>query len=150
MKIRIPTLVLTSFLSDRISKQQVELGYLQDQTMLGGHLAIEHHQNRGLALGVKREDPQKVQKLSLIGLIATAFFYCFTDRKKRRLTKTGLALMLGGGLGNFYDRYRNGAVTDFLRLPGLKGKVGKIIFNVADIWIFLGGLLTVIGRSKKL
>lgn len=148
MKVRIPTLILMSFLTDRISKQQVELGYLQDQTVLGGHVAIEQHQNPGLALGVKQEDPQKVQKLSLIGIGATAFLYCITD-KKRRLTKTGLALMLGGGLGNFYDRCRNGAVTDFLRLPRLKGRVGKIIFNVADVWIFLGGLLTVIGRSRK-
>lgn len=148
MKVRIPTLILMSFLTDRISKQQVELGYLQDQTVLGGHVAIEQHQNPGLALGVKQEDPQKVQKLSLIGIGATAFLYCITD-KKRRLTKTGLALMLGGGLGNFYDRCRNGAVTDFLRLPRLKGRAGKIIFNVADVWIFLGGLLTVIGRSRK-
>ena len=56
----------------------------------------------------------------------------------------GFALILGGGLGNFYDRiFRDGAVVDFLNI-GFGSFLRTAIFNVADIAITCGLVLLVI------
>ncbi|MDD7267915.1 MAG: signal peptidase II [Lachnospiraceae bacterium] len=151
MKRKLPLLVLGTFLIDRVTKQQVELGYWEDQSFLQGKIAIEHHENVGLALGAGRDEPGTVKRLSVLGMAAVFGLYAGTDRRREKLSKAGLALMLGGGLGNFYDRLKKGAVTDFLRLPKGKGMLGKIIFNAADLFILLGGFLTLLGRvsAKK-
>ena len=44
-------------------------------------------------------------------------------------------MLLGGALGNVIDRIRDGAVTDFIKLPGWPA------FNVADISITCGVLV---------
>ena len=65
----------------------------------------------------------------------------------KTLAKTGLALLLGGGLNNLYDRYRKHHVVDYIRF-GIGPKwFRRIIFNVSDFFIFLGALLTVAGNS---
>lgn len=52
-------------------------------------------------------------------------------------TRIGLGAMLGGALGNLYDRLRHGAVQDFLYL----GRGG--VFNLADVAL-VGGLSSVV------
>lgn len=53
--------------------------------------------------------------------------------------RTGLALIVGGALGNIIDRLRQGAVTDFLDLYWRNWHWPT--FNGADIAITLGALL---------
>ena len=65
--------------------------------------------------------------VALLGLLA--FFALHADRPGVWLP-TGL--LLGGALGNIVDRVRDGAVTDFLKVPHWPA------FNVADIAITLG------------
>ena len=64
---------------------------------------------------------------ALIGLIV--YFALHTDRPWLWLP-TGL--LLGGALGNVLDRVRDGAVTDFLKVPHWPA------FNVADVAITAG------------
>jgi signal peptidase II len=64
---------------------------------------------------------------ALCGLVV--FFVLHADRRAIWLA-TGL--LLGGALGNVIDRIRDGAVTDFLKLPHWPA------FNVADIAITAG------------
>ena len=53
-------------------------------------------------------------------------------------------LLLGGALGNVIDRVRDGAVTDFIKLPGWPA------FNLADVAITAGvlALLYVLERPR--
>ncbi|MBC7834859.1 MAG: signal peptidase II [Phycisphaerales bacterium] len=68
----------------------------------------------------------------------------------------GLGLLIGGGLGNLYDRLIYGCVRDFLHpLPGVrfpfgwrpfggKGEVWPYVSNVADLFLLVGiGMLVV-------
>ena len=48
-------------------------------------------------------------------------------------------MLLGGALGNIIDRARQGAVTDFIKLP-----LGWPPFNIADVSITLGILILVL------
>ncbi len=62
----------------------------------------------------------------------------------RRITATtfGLALILGGAIGNVYDRIRTGAVIDFLEVHIVHYHWPD--FNVADSCIVIGGILLVL------
>ena len=64
---------------------------------------------------------------------------------------TQLAMLAGGGAGNWLDRLlRDGAVTDFMRVGA--GPVSTGIFNVADVAIMAGafGLLIAHWREREL
>ncbi|MGZ3215081.1 MULTISPECIES: signal peptidase II [Paracoccus] len=89
---------------------------------------------------------------ALTGALAL-IFSVMAFRTDNRLERTGLALIVGGALGNIIDRLRQGAVTDFLDLYWRDWHWPT--FNGADIAITLGGLIIVIatfatGRKESL
>ena len=58
-------------------------------------------------------------------------------------------LLIGGALGNAYDRIRYGAVVDFLNMSCC-GIQNPYAFNVADIFIFIGAIgLAIFPQPKK-
>lgn len=60
-------------------------------------------------------------------------------RPRSALVLGGLGLVAGGGIGNWLDRVREGAVTDFVSL-GIGGlRTG--VFNVADLAVIAGVVL---------
>lgn len=70
--------------------------------------------------------------------------------RKNRKSALPLALILGGGYGNFLERLRKGKVTDFLFIPA-EGR-NTPIFNLADVAILLGSVwLTFVscGENEK-
>ena len=58
--------------------------------------------------------------------------------KTKKYEKIGLILIVGGALGNFYDRIIYNAVPDFIDLH--IGNFHWFIFNIADIFITIGVL----------
>jgi len=61
------------------------------------------------------------------------------------LEKTGAGLMMGGALGNLFDRYTVGRVTDFLQFTFIDFP----IFNVADACIDIGLALVFIDQFRN-
>ncbi len=59
-----------------------------------------------------------------------------------RATIIGLAFIIGGGIGNLFDRIMYGSVTDFLILD--LGIIKTEIFNMADASIMFGSVLVVL------
>ena len=55
------------------------------------------------------------------------------------MSRLGLACVLGGGIGNLYDRVLYGSVTDFLHIDFGLFQTG--IFNLADVSIMVGAFL---------
>lgn len=49
----------------------------------------------------------------------------------------GLSFILGGAIGNFIDRFFHGFVTDFFDFR----LINFAIFNIADVFITIGGIL---------
>ena len=86
--------------------------------------------------------PERVRWL-LVGfsLIAAIIVAIVLARMGRRITATtfGLALILGGGIGNAYDRIRTGAVIDFFEVHIVHYHWPDL--NVADSCIVVGGIL---------
>lgn len=61
-------------------------------------------------------------------------------RSDKRLFALASGCLMGGALGNVIDRFRFGAVVDFLDFNGLMGGLFPWIFNVADSAITLGAI----------
>ena len=82
-------------------------------------------------------------------LLLVTLLYLVRSRRVTQLHAIALALALGGGLSNWYDRLVNdGRVVDFMIL-GI-GPVRTGVFNVADVAIMLGvGLLFLGARRAK-
>ena len=76
--------------------------------------------------------------IGLTGAISALIIY-FIQKEKEVLTRIGLALVLGGAIGNLIDRIRFGSVIDFLDFYW--GNYHWPAFNVADSAICIGAAL---------
>ena len=86
------------------------------------------------------ETPEGRYALLALSLVATALLGLWLWRAPARLTTVGLGLIVGGALGNAYDRFAYGAVADFFHFH--VGSFHWYIFNLADVAIVAGvGLL---------
>jgi signal peptidase II len=108
---------------------------------------ITHVLNTGAAFSLFGDSasPERVRwSLVTFSLIAAVIVAVVLLRMGRRLTATtfGLALILGGAIGNAYDRIRTGAVIDFFEVHIIHYHWPD--FNVADSAIVCGGILLVL------
>jgi signal peptidase II len=95
--------------------------------------------NRGVAFGLMNSAgglPVLLVTAAIIVLFTVWFW-----REPRSLTRLGLALVLGGALGNFVDRAARAEVTDFLDLHAAGHHWPA--FNLADMAITFGALALV-------
>lgn len=113
----------------------------KERGALGGTVRLTTLWNRGAAFGLPLGREMLVL-LSTLALAATALFW-------RRRNPIGAGLVLGGGVSNLWERLRHGKVLDYLRFPALPGKLGKYVYNLADLALFLGALLLALLPRKK-
>ena len=92
--------------------------------------------NDGIAFGLLSIDESLFYNLitTLIGIIILIIFYMIW--KNDNIQRFFLVLILGGTLGNFYDRLIYNAVPDFIDLHFYG--YHWFVFNIADIFISLG------------
>jgi len=114
--------------------------------VIPGFFRITHVENRGAAFGLFADSPAqwKIAMLVLFSIVALVVVSTLLWRNSHSLTTTGigLALILGGALGNLWDRLLNGRVVDFLLF--YIGSYQWPAFNVADSAIVAGAGLLVI------
>jgi signal peptidase II len=108
---------------------------------------ITHVLNTGAAFSLFGDtaSPERVRWILVaFSLIAAAIIIVVLVRIGRQLTGTtlGLALILGGAIGNAWDRIRTGSVIDFLEVHIVHYHWPD--FNVADSCIVIGGILLVL------
>ena len=113
--------------------------------VIPGFFRLTHVQNRGAAFGLFADSPSewKVAILVAFSLIALVVVSALLWRNSHALSMTGtaLALILGGAVGNLWDRVLAGHVVDFLDF--YVGTYHWPAFNVADSAIVIGALLLV-------
>src|SRR5271165_4640817 len=114
--------------------------------VIPGFFRITHVENRGAAFGLFADSPAqwKIAMLVLFSIVALIVVSALLWRNSHSMTTTGigLALILGGALGNLWDRLLNGRVVDFLLF--YIGQYQWLAFNVADSAIVVGAGLLVI------
>jgi len=112
--------------------------------IIPGFFRLTHVENRGAAFGLFADSTSSwtVGVLVLCSLVALVIVIALLWRNchSMNVTGIGLALILGGALGNLWDRLLTGRVVDFLLF--YVGSYQWPAFNVADSAIVIGaGLL---------
>ena len=100
--------------------------------------------NKGAAFSLFAQAPGwQTPLLAAFALVAAVIVSVLIVRNpQRRLMSLGLALILGGALGNLIDRLRFGSVVDFLDFHALGWHWPA--FNVADSGICVGAALLIL------
>jgi signal peptidase II len=102
---------------------------------------VTRSENNGAAFGFL---PQAGDIFLIIALVVVVIMVIFYPRvpEKARLTRFALGLIVGGALGNAFDRINHGAVIDFIHytIPGIVSNVS----NLADHAIVIGVLVIVL------
>ena len=131
--------IILIFVSDRLSKIYVikeTLGNLDNYILKSTYLNIRLIWNEGIAFGLFSFDDKvlyhSLSLLILVIIVAIIYMIIKSDGFKR----FSLILILGGALGNFYDRIAYGAVPDFIDFH--VNSFHWFIFNIADIFISIG------------
>jgi signal peptidase II len=106
--------------------------------------AISHVQNPGAAFSMFSDSPHPDRTrwmLTIFAIVAAVVVFIILLRVGRRLTLAGvsLALILGGAIGNAWDRVAFGTVVDFLQVHIVHYHWPD--FNCADSAIVIGGIL---------
>lgn len=125
---------------DLISKYYIQsIMTLGDSTMIIKdffYLTFVH--NYGAAWGMLSGKMELFFVITIVVLVVIGYILFTTDRKKT-LLRIALIVILGGTLGNFYDRVVFGYVRDFLNFYPLGYDFP--VFNVADSALTIGYVL---------
>lgn len=143
---------------DQISKNIVRqrIDYDERIGLVNDYLTLTKIENRGALLGLGQSLPQPVKVLLLTVLplasLGLALLYLLANRNLSKSMVVSICFIIGGGIGNIYDRLIYGSVTDFLHIDFVLFETA--IFNLADVSIFTGVLVilfdVVRGRTKNL
>jgi signal peptidase II len=98
--------------------------------------------NPGAVFGFLADAPAafRIPFFAVVGVLALAYFgYEFLKEGTGTLQRVALGLIIGGALGNGYDRVLRGAVVDFLDF--VFGSWHYWAFNLADSFIVCGAIL---------
>ena len=135
---------------DRLSKIYIQnsLSTFDSISVIPGLFRLVHTENPGAAFGMLAEGNPMLRAAVLIGVsVVVLFFVAFAlwgrgSSFTATMTRIGLALILGGAIGNLYDRILHGTVTDFLEV--YQGTWTFPAFNVADSAITIGSIFLLI------
>ena len=131
--------VFLIFISDRLSKIYIineSLKNLDNFILKSTYLNIRLIWNEGVAFGLFSFDDKALYHFLSLLILVIILVIIYMIIKSDGLKKFSLMLILGGALGNFYDRIAYGAVPDFIdfHVNGFHW----FIFNIADIFISIG------------
>ena len=108
------------------SRYRIELSSIFDLTYV---------ENTGVSFGLFSGGMTSRVILSVVSVVVAAYVVRWLGTLRRRVAAIGAGLIVGGALGNLYDRVLYGHVVDFLDFTGLGF---PFVFNVADAAINVG------------
>lgn len=111
-------------------------------------LEITHIRNDGMAFGLLGEHRWIFLTVSVIGIGALGV-YLFKFSKDIKFTKIGLALVMGGGIGNMIDRIVLGEVIDMIHVT-IFNDFFPFIFNIADACVCVGVGMAIVGMVYEM
>ena len=138
-------LVILIFLIDRISKIYVinlDKQFLGSEIFSSKFLNIILVWNEGIAFGLFSFDENYLYNILTVIILLIIIIIFFMIRGNKGIKKYSLLMILGGALGNFYDRIFYRAVPDFIDFH--ISNFHWFIFNFADIFITIGVIFMII------
>jgi len=145
--IKITMIVVVIFFLDQWTKNWIiENLSLYEKITISNFFNLTHQQNTGAAFSLLAEaGGWQRWFLSIVAMIVSGYIaYWLYELKNSTqwFLIYGLSLVLGGALGNVFDRIRLGYVTDFLQV--FIGSWPFPSFNIADAAITIGAIFIII------
>ena len=130
------------FLIDRLTKNIILTKFNENSYFLNNYLNIDLIWNIGIGFGFLSTESTLLYSIvtTLIGLIIIVLIYVLI--LSENIDKFIYSLIIGGALGNFYDRLIFKAVPDFIDLH--YNNFHWFTFNVADIFITVGIMVFIV------
>lgn len=141
-------IAIAAILLDRVTKVIIEHTLPSNDaiTVIPGFFQITHVHNRGAAFGLFADSTSEWRTALLVGFSTVALgvvaYLLWKSDHSLPSTAIGLSMILGGAVGNLWDRVALGQVTDFLHFY-----IGEHVwpdFNVADSCIVIGAILLMV------
>lgn len=137
-------LIFFLFLADRLSKYLI-LNYSKSleetNIIITSFLKFNLIWNKGIAFGFLSFNNELLYNVLTLIIIFITFILLYLMFKSNRVEKLGFSLIIGGSLGNIFDRLYYASVIDFIDFH--IGNFHWFIFNVADIFITMGVLILI-------
>ena len=148
------SIVIVIFLIDRVSKTHV-INLFENlnsqQIFVTSFLNIYLIWNEGIAFGLFSSESKNIYNFITILIITINLFIIYILFKLDDVRKYFFLVVLGGSLGNLYDRLMYNAVPDFIDFH--VGDLHWFIFNPADIFISIGVICLILveffSKNKK-
>lgn len=140
---------------DQITKKlaRENLEYNTTVEVIGDYLILTKVENKGAFLGMGSELSPVLRTILLLVLPSVVmigvFVYLIRTKDLNIISIWALSFIVGGGIGNLYDRILYGQVTDMLFIDLKFAHTG--IFNMADVSVMVGTGLILLDQftSKK-
>tara|TARA_A100001015_G_scaffold292061_1_gene366933 strand:+ start:1337 stop:1837 length:501 start_codon:yes stop_codon:yes gene_type:complete len=135
-------LILFIFFLDRYSKNFILNNFSEKRFYINDYLNFDLTWNTGIGFGLLSFDLEIIYNsiTFLIGVVIFILFYLSIISTK--LDKLIYCIIIGGALGNFYDRLQYKAVPDFIDLH--YNNFHWFTFNVSDVFISFGVLVFIL------
>ena len=132
-------IILVTFVLDRYSKAEIIKNLSDKSLYINDYLNLDLTWNTGIGFGIFSSTSElyyNVISLIIATVIVLVFFLIL---QSKRLDKIAFSIIVGGALGNFYDRIIFKAVPDFIDFH--YNNFHWFTFNFADIFISVGIIL---------
>ena len=110
-----------------------------------GVLHLTYLQNKGAAFGMLANHRAIFMIASTLGILGF-LFYLFGKKEQEKLLDIGLAMVIGGGIGNMIDRIFLGYVVDFIDFA----LIDVAIFNGADAFVCVGAGIMILAMILEI
>lgn len=148
-------IVFGIFLSDYLIKEYVLKNCREGEKseLFGGRVILRNFRNSGFAMSAFQKHPNLVKKAAAaVNAGIAVFFACGLFHPGNSIKKLSLAMIIGGGLSNLYDRCKRGYVVDYVSFRTKWKKLTSLVFNISDFFIIGGSVLycisQIIGSGK--
>ncbi len=128
--------VLLIFFLDRYSKIEILNNFSNNAFFVNEFINFELIWNTGIGFGLLSSNSPLIYNLVSILIGTVILILLYTALLSEKSEKIIFSIIIGGALGNFYDRLSYNAVPDFIDLH--YKSFHWFTFNVADIFITLG------------
>ena len=135
--------ILIFIVLDLFSKH-LALNYLSHSTPIEFIPIIDFYLtfNSGIAFGFLDLGSRVMSNiLTFAGILIVVYMLVLLKNENDNTKKLALSIIIGGALGNIFDRLPDGYVTDFLHLK--INNFSFFIFNIADASITIGAVLLI-------
>lgn len=140
------TLILALF--DMLMKYAVEssLDAKEERYAFKKKLILRRVYNKGFCMNRMEDKPEVVKYTSAYAAVLVTIYQMFTLLKKKEclLKKIGLSMLSAGAWSNTFDRWFRGHVVDYIGIPSENKEVEKVTFNLADVFIAVGGVFVAV------